>query len=90
MGQGYNYRRIAVSDGLNKVFTKILNTRIYNYLTLKRFWSPNEHGFVKGCRTEDNAFIIQFSTNMSKLEKEKYTLPSLTSEEFLTTLTGIA
>ncbi len=59
MNNPTNYRGIAVSDELNKVFTKKLNTRINNYLTLKGFWSPNQHGFMKGCRTEDSAFIIQ-------------------------------
>ena len=53
-----NYRGIAVSDSINKVFTKILNRRIYNYLTEKNIWTPNQNGFMKGKRTEDNIFIL--------------------------------
>ena len=43
---------------MNKAFTKILNKRIYNYLTENNFWAPNQNGFMKGKRTEDNIFII--------------------------------
>ena len=53
-----NYRGIAVCNSMNKVFTKILNKRIYEYLGSTNFWSPNQNGFMKGRRTDDNIFII--------------------------------
>ena len=56
--EAQNYRGIAVSDSMNKVFTKILNKRIYNFLTENKFWTPNQNGFMKGKRTEDNIFIL--------------------------------
>ncbi len=62
-----NYRGIAVSNSMNKLFTKILNSRIYNYLTEHNFWTPHQNGFMKGKRTEDNIFILHTisSRNMS-------------------------
>ena len=54
-------------------FTKILNKRIYNHLTEKNFWSPNQNGLMKGRRTEDNLFILH--TIFQKYVKQrKYTV----------------
>ena len=53
-----NYRGIAVSDNINKLFTKILNKRLYKYLEEQNILTPNQNGFRKGRRTEDNIIYI--------------------------------
>ncbi len=35
-----------------------MNDRIYNYLNDHQYFSPNQNGFMKGKRTDDNVFII--------------------------------
>ena len=42
-----NYRGIAVADCLSKVFCKILNDRIIEYLKSTTFWKPNQNGFME-------------------------------------------
>ncbi len=53
-----NYRGVAVSDTLSKLFTYIMNERLYNYFVEKGIWSKNQNGFMKKKRCEDNIFII--------------------------------
>jgi exonuclease III len=64
-----NYRGIAISNSMNKLFTKIINSRIYNYLCERNFWSPHQNGFMKGKRTDDNIFILH--TIFQKYVKQK-------------------
>ena len=67
-----NYRGIAVSDSLNKVFTKIINDRLNAYLTEKEYWAPNQNGFMRNRRTDDNVFIIHtIFQKYVKLNKKK-------------------
>ena len=54
-----NYRGIAISSCLSKVFTSILNYRLTNYMSENNLWRRNQCGFMKGHRTEDNLFILQ-------------------------------
>lgn len=54
-----NYRGIAISDCLSKVFCKIIDSRIVNYLKEKGIWKANQNGFQKELRTEDNIFILK-------------------------------
>ncbi len=42
-----NYRGVAVSSALHKVFTKILNKRIVNYMTTSDKWSKFQNGFME-------------------------------------------
>lgn len=53
-----NYRGVAVSNALHKVFTKVINKRIVKYMTDNNKWSPYQNGFVEKRRTEDNVFIL--------------------------------
>ena len=53
-----NYRGIAVSDNINKLFTNMLNKRLYKYLEEQNILTPNQNGFRKGRRTENNIFIL--------------------------------
>ncbi len=62
-----NYRGIAVGNSLNKLFTKIIN-RLYQYFSEQNFWKPNQNGFMKGKRTDDNLFIIH--TRFQKYVKQ--------------------
>ena len=49
-----------ISNSMNKLFTKIINSRISKFLCDNNFWSPHQNGFMRGKRMEDNIFI--FST----------------------------
>ena len=42
-----NYRGIAVADCISKIFCKLLNDRIKEYLTNNNFWKCNQNGFMK-------------------------------------------
>ena len=53
-----NYRGIAVADCMSKLFCKILNERLINFLKLKNIWSINQNGFMEKRRTDDNIFIL--------------------------------
>jgi hypothetical protein len=53
-----NYRGIAIADCLSKIFCKVINSRIVQYLEEKGFWKPNQSGFREKRRTEDNIFIL--------------------------------
>ena len=53
-----NYRGIAVSCCLNKIFTKILNSRLENFLTENNVLHKNQLGYQKDHRTEDSIFIL--------------------------------
>ena len=54
-----NYRGIAISSCLSKLFTSILNERLMKYMSDNNLWRRNQCGFMKGHRTEDNIFILQ-------------------------------
>jgi hypothetical protein len=64
-----NYRGIAISSCLSKLFTGILNRRLEAYMTENNLWNRNQCGFMKGHRTEDNLFILQ--TLFQKYVKNK-------------------
>ena len=53
-----NYRGVAVADCISKLFCKILNNRIIQYLKNKNFWRPNQNGFMEERRTDDNVMIL--------------------------------
>ncbi len=53
-----NYRPVSVADCLSKMFCKIINNRIENYLKEKNLLRINQNGFQEKRRTEDNVFIL--------------------------------
>ena len=53
-----NYRGIAVSNTLSKLFIKILTSRLENFMSKNNLWSKFQGGFKKNVRTEDNVFIL--------------------------------
>ncbi len=64
-----NYRGIAVADIMSKIFTCILNDRLYNYFVENDLWSKNQSGFMKKRQTNDNIFILH--TLFQKYVKSK-------------------
>ena len=54
-----NYRPVVISNTFYKIFSKILCNRLVSYFNEKNLWKPNQCGFKKGHRTEDNVFILQ-------------------------------
>ena len=64
-----NYRGIAISSCLSKLFTSILNERLMKYMSDNNLWRRNQCGFMKGHRTEDIIFILQ--TLFHKYAKNK-------------------
>jgi hypothetical protein len=64
-----NYRGIAVADCISKIFCKILNDSIIDYLKAHNFWKPNQNGFMENSRTEDNVMIL--NTVYQKYVKHK-------------------
>ena len=53
-----NYRGVAVSNALHKLFTKVINTRIIEYMKENGKWTENQSGFMANRRTEDNIMIL--------------------------------
>ena len=53
-----NYRGIAVSSCLSKVFTKIMQKRLNDYCIENNVISANQCGFREQFRTDDNIFVL--------------------------------
>ena len=51
-----NYRGLTLSNSLCKLFCKILNARIMNYMMERGIVCKNQLGFIKGKRTSDHVF----------------------------------
>ena len=69
-GNCSNYRGLCVTSCLGKLFNRLLQTRLTNYLESEGMFSHFQAGFRKGYRTTDNIFILK--TLMNKyLFKEK-------------------
>ena len=71
-----NYRGVAVSDSMGKLFSKLLNTRISDYMHKNGLWRPDQNGFMSKMRTEDNIFILHtiFQQLVKKEKKKVYTV----------------
>ena len=54
-----NYRGITISDNIGKLFNKILNNRLINFLDKNNIIRKEQIGFMKGCRTTDHMFTLQ-------------------------------
>ena len=53
-----NYRRIAISSCLSKVFTKIMQKRLNDYCIENNVISANQCGFREQFQTDDNFFLL--------------------------------
>ena len=54
-----NYRGIAITNILGKVFSIILNNRLEKFITSNNLIDDTQIGFKKNCRTSDHMFILQ-------------------------------
>ena len=63
-----NYRGIAVSSCLSKLFSLVLLNRLHDYVEKTKPLSINQIGFRKGKRTTDHIFVIK--TLIDKLVRE--------------------
>ena len=66
-----NYRPITLLSCLGKVFTSIINTRLYTFAEKYEIICPNQAGFRKGLSTIDNLFILQSLIEITKSYKKK-------------------
>ena len=66
-----NYRPITLLSCLGKLFTSILNDRLYNFAEKYEILCPNQAGFRKGLSTIDNLFVLQSLIEISKSYKNK-------------------
>ncbi len=66
-----NYRGIAINSCLGKLFTKILQARLLNYVEQNDKLSENQAGFRPGRSTSDHLFVIKSLVNKYlKLQKK--------------------
>jgi hypothetical protein len=54
-----NYRGITIGSALGKLFAKILNTRLENFLFKRNIIRPEQIGFCKNKRTSDHMFVLK-------------------------------
>lgn len=54
-----NYRGIALSSCLSKLFTSVINNRLHIYVEQNNILNPCQAGFRPGYRTTDNMFILK-------------------------------
>ena len=68
-----NYRGITLLSSLGKLFTTIINDRLYKYLSDNEVLKPEQGGFRKEHGTVDNIYIYlkQSSRNMSRENRAK-------------------
>ena len=64
-----NYRGITLLSALGKLFTSILNDRLYDYMTKKGILKAEQGGFKKRHGTVDSIFILK--TLIDKFVKSK-------------------
>ena len=53
-----NYRGISLLPTISKIFTRILNTRLYEWVSKNNILSECQAGFRRGYSTVDNIFIL--------------------------------
>ncbi len=66
-----NYRGITISNCLGKLFTKLLNTRLTNYLIDNRIISSCQIGFLPKQRTADHILLLKTIIDSFKKAKKK-------------------
>ena len=54
-----NYRGLAIGSAFAKLFSFILLNRLNGYIEKEGLVSPNQIGFMKGCRTSDHIFLLK-------------------------------
>lgn len=54
-----NYRGIAISSNIGKLFTKVLNNRLEEFLAKNKIIAEEQIGFTKGKRPTDHLFVLK-------------------------------
>ena len=54
-----NYRSITIGSALGKLFAKILNIRLENFLSKRNIICKEQIGFCKKKRTSDHMFVLK-------------------------------
>ena len=65
-----NYRGLSIVSCVNKLFTKMLNTRLVNFLDPHNLMSCFQIGFVKKKRTSDHVFVLKCILEEAKSKKQ--------------------
>ena len=68
-----NYRGIAITSCMGKLFALILNDRLTTFLEERNIFKPNQIRFRKGYRTSDHVFVLSSMIN-SHIRKGKENL----------------
>ncbi len=64
-----NYRGITVSSCLGKLFTRVINNRLNEFLIKNGVISVNQIGFSPGKRTCDHIFVLKVLLDQAKYKK---------------------
>ena len=64
----HNYRGLAIGSAIAKLHSLILLRRLVTFVKTKNLISPNQTGFMEGCRTSDHIFLLQ--TIIEKIVKK--------------------
>ena len=66
-----NYRGIAISSNVSKLFTRVVNNRLYEAVEGKGWLGEMQHGFRKGRSTRDNLLVLGQLAEQAKDKREK-------------------
>ena len=69
-----NYRGIIITSCISKLFLKIVNKRVDEYMSLSGKYTIHQCGFKKDHRTEDNLFVLNtiYDKYVTELKKDVY------------------
>ncbi|CAH2217434.1 jg14047 [Pararge aegeria aegeria] len=67
-----NYRPISLLTALSKIFERVLNKRLVNYLETKNILSINQYGFRKNKSTEDAALELTETISRALDKRRKF------------------
>jgi hypothetical protein len=66
-----NYRGLSISSNLGKLFNRIMNKRVTNFLLDNRLLHISQIGFLKGACTGDHLFVLKCIIESLKKDKRK-------------------
>ena len=65
-----NCRGISITSALGKLFTLIMNNRLYEVMIANNLIAPNQIGFMKGKRTSGHIFVLKCIIEEAKKRKK--------------------
>ena len=84
-----NYRGITLLSCMGKLFTSILNSRLYAYLTSENILANEQAGFRPKHSTLDHIFALHILTKIYIDKKRHYFVHLLITQKHLTLLIGL-